>query len=456
MKFEILSIGQFKDCHKGETATVVGRGPTEYDYKDLENAPGPVFFINDAVQFDQYVSGDSYLFAVDKPMAKLLEYDLHSLPILPYTMENSIRPVRSEFNSKIVFYEYKRTPNEQLLNLNRDELAALGEMYSGVPTVLTAIHFIWFCGCTEIVFVGCDGVNDADGLKRLGDREHGYDARMKNLSATKPGWLYAKIRAAQDITCRRFGIRTRYLGRPSIPHPNPFYRELPQIPPIAHFIWLGSELPEFTRSNIARFEKLHPDWDIKLWQEIPAEVPTQIKELILKLPLLCTRSDVLRIWLLHEYGGIYVDADVYPVRSFSELRHFTHFFCTENGGTTATNCVVGTSPKSELTRQLMDALFEACRRPEPPTARTAFGPRLYSGLMRKFGSSVNALPHHYFCSIQNHDRAFALTQRPFTKIHDFLVSSETEWEDNTWPYGIHTYGIPGDQIEAPVERSSWA
>lgn len=449
-----LPLAGLRNRHAGETAVVVGRGPTNFDYRKLSEFAGPVFFLNDAVQLDRHAVGAAYLVAVDNEMVRLLYRPLKAVPVLPRSLAGSLASVPVDLS--VVYYECDRTPRERLLLQSREQLAALGELYNGSVTIMTALHLVWYCGCVGVVFIGCDGLNEPNGLRRLGAATNGYDSRLANLSHTAPGWKYQQIREAQDQICRQLNLAVRYVGTPAVPHPNPFHQPTPVIPALAHYIWLGGAIPEFMRSNIERFKLLHPEWEVRVWQGLPESLPAELRDFTLRLHQLCMRSDVLRIWLLHEFGGFYLDGDVFPVRPFDELRHYGHFFTLEKQGTSGTNCVMGATPGDGFTEKLMNRVAASRSRPTPPTARTAFGPRLYTALMHGYPGLVNPLPEHYFCLFQDHAVAFPLVQQPFPEIHRALVEREAEFTDGVWPFGIHTYGIPTEQLDSAAIASSWA
>jgi hypothetical protein len=72
-----------------------------------------------------------------------------------------------------------------------------------------------------------------------------------------------------------------------------------------HFIWLGSPLPE---ADKARIEKWSTFGDVNLVTEIPAH----LKDLADKAESVHAKSDLLRYWLVYEYGGTYLDTDCLP------------------------------------------------------------------------------------------------------------------------------------------------
>lgn len=130
------------------------------------------------------------------------------------------------------------------------------------------------------------------------------------------------------------------------------------IPPVAHFIWLGSRLPwvfvmavraarvsggfaqvilhhvdeldAASRARAARagvdgcFERLEP---AALFASL-GELGPGLGDLYARLTPPAARANVLRVALLARQGGVYLDTDVVTVRSFEPLLH-AGFFCGE-------------------------------------------------------------------------------------------------------------------------------
>ena len=85
-------------------------------------------------------------------------------------------------------------------------------------------------------------------------------------------------------------------------------------------LWLDGEekAPEIVRLNLARWRALNPDYKLIVLDE--AEALKEIGAFPMDLRTLSKQafSDVLRIKLLAKYGGIWIDATVFPVRPLSE------------------------------------------------------------------------------------------------------------------------------------------
>src|SRR6185437_602159 len=83
------------------------------------------------------------------------------------------------------------------------------------------------------------------------------------------------------------------------------------IPKIVHQIWIGPKpLPEETKEYQKSFHKYLPGWEYKLWTEKEIEQLELInKDLYLKTINPGEKSDIGRLELLYQFGGVYLDAD---------------------------------------------------------------------------------------------------------------------------------------------------
>ena len=52
---------------------MVGRGPTNFDYRELADIADPIFFINDAVCLEKYARSETFFFAHDVEMRVWLD-----------------------------------------------------------------------------------------------------------------------------------------------------------------------------------------------------------------------------------------------------------------------------------------------------------------------------------------------------------------------------------------------
>ena len=122
------------------------------------------------------------------------------------------------------------------------------------------------------------------------------------------------------------------------------------VPKILHVFWTGSRLPYLRYMAVKSFMTLNPEWKVMLWySKYPYSVVTwRTSELnypvnwedytpeLMELPITkmevdfkdfgmsndiseVHKSDFLRYYFLHKYGGVYSDMDILYFRSINNL-----------------------------------------------------------------------------------------------------------------------------------------
>lgn len=90
------------------------------------------------------------------------------------------------------------------------------------------------------------------------------------------------------------------------------------IPRILHFIWLGTNLPDWVQSNIDTFRKHAPDFAIRIWRDADLEW-LRNRRIFLDAPTLQGKANIARYEILLRNGGYYIDADFECVRSLDPI-----------------------------------------------------------------------------------------------------------------------------------------
>lgn len=113
------------------------------------------------------------------------------------------------------------------------------------------------------------------------------------------------------------------------------------IPKIIHYCWFGrGEMPQMALDCIASWRKHMPDWEYMLWNEDNFDVGSvpYAKEAY-EARKFAFVSDVVRLHVLREYGGVYLDTDVMVLKSLEPLLDDSAFAGFEG----SKRCPVGTS-----------------------------------------------------------------------------------------------------------------
>lgn len=82
---------------------------------------------------------------------------------------------------------------------------------------------------------------------------------------------------------------------------------------VIHCVWLGGPKTKLAEKCRASWEQFAPDWEIREWNEIPAEAPAFVRKARQERKW-AFASDWLRFWILEREGGVYFDFDVELVK----------------------------------------------------------------------------------------------------------------------------------------------
>jgi hypothetical protein len=87
------------------------------------------------------------------------------------------------------------------------------------------------------------------------------------------------------------------------------------IPRTFHHIWLGPDpLPDDHRPWIETWKEHHPQWEFKLWTEENLPEDPVRPEVLDRLRAPVERADILRLEILYQHGGVYLDTDLECLR----------------------------------------------------------------------------------------------------------------------------------------------
>ncbi|HVW98920.1 MAG TPA: glycosyltransferase, partial [Candidatus Babeliaceae bacterium] len=153
------------------------------------------------------------------------------------------------------------------------------------------------------------------------------------------------------------------------------------VPKVIHFIWIGPKpFPRDSVENVRSWVAKHPDWTFKFWTDRDRPLPhkqmqrARIQDLqFIKLydcykksDNYAEKSDLLRLEILYQEGGIYVDHDQKCFRSFEPLNKAYDFYCgmelpyktSLSSSVLPTNNLLGSRPGHILLKQQMDWLVD--------------------------------------------------------------------------------------------------
>lgn len=126
------------------------------------------------------------------------------------------------------------------------------------------------------------------------------------------------------------------------------------IPKKIHYVWLGrGEKPELANKCIESWKKYLPDYEIIEWNEDNFDINsnTYLKEAY-ENKKYAFASDYIRLAVLYEYGGVYMDTDVEVIKNldcFLDKKAFSGF---ENNNFIPTG-IIAAQPKNKWIEKLL-------------------------------------------------------------------------------------------------------
>ena len=174
------------------------------------------------------------------------------------------------------------------------------------------------------------------------------------------------------------------------------------IPKILHFIWIGDE-SKIPSKCITTWHDMNPDYEVKVWgnnevQSVNWKNYRQLNDMIIKMDW-AGASDVMRYEILHEHGGIYVDADSYCIKPLEDwILDCEAFACWEQEiirNNLISNGFIGGKPGADAWKRCIDEVAtKDCT--EKKLAWMITGPMLVTDVFFKQQANLTVYPSHFF------------------------------------------------------------
>ena len=128
------------------------------------------------------------------------------------------------------------------------------------------------------------------------------------------------------------------------------------IPKIIHYCWFGKNpIPEKVKKCIESWKRLCPDYKIICWNEENFDIEQfEYTKQAYSAKKWAFVSDVVRIKVIYEYGGIYLDTDVELIKNLDDLLVYDSFWAFENEKHIATGLGFGAVAQNKYVKLLLD------------------------------------------------------------------------------------------------------
>ena len=181
---------------------------------------------------------------------------------------------------------------------------------------------------------------------------------------------------------------------------------------IIQCVWLGGPKTKLAEKCRASWERFAPDWEIREWNEVPAEAPTYVQR-ALREKKWAFASDWMRFWVLEREGGVYLDFDVELVRPLEGLPDGEwiagEWICKETA-VGMNPCAIALNRGSSVAVRMLDHYRTA-----DFTIDKTVG-----DLMSEVGVEMSVLPPEVFCP-SDHCGRLHMTERT-AGVHHYALS----------------------------------
>ena len=205
------------------------------------------------------------------------------------------------------------------------------------------------------------------------------------------------------------------------------------IPKRIHYCWFGrGEKPDSVKKCIASWRKFCPDFEIVEWNEENCEylaVPFMAEAYQEKKYAFV--SDVMRLLVLEQYGGVYFDTDVEVVRDITPLLGDEGFIGFENDQYVASGLTVASVAHHPVIQAMIEE-YKTLHFVRPDGSITPVGcPRLNTAVLERFGlirngqeqivSGIHVYPADYFNPLDSATGKLTKTANTYS-IHWYSMS----------------------------------
>lgn len=127
------------------------------------------------------------------------------------------------------------------------------------------------------------------------------------------------------------------------------------IPKTIHYCWFGNQpLPANLKKYVDGWKNKLPDYEIKMWNEHNFDINVSVfSKQAYENKKWAFVSDYVRLFVLHKYGGVYLDTDIEVVKDFSSLLNCQLLVGYEASGNLQAG-VIGAEKGSQYSKMLLE------------------------------------------------------------------------------------------------------
>ena len=219
------------------------------------------------------------------------------------------------------------------------------------------------------------------------------------------------------------------------------------IPKTIHYCWFGGNpLPRLAKKCIKSWKKYCPGYEIVEWNEDNYDLssaPLYVRQAY-EAKKWAFVTDYVRLQVVYEHGGIYLDTDVEVIRSLDAFLSHKAFFGYESGTYIATGLGFGAEKGTPILKEMMDDYAEIPFQLPDGTFDQTTCPVRNTQVFLRYGlkqddsfqniGGIAVYPTEYFCPID-------LTTNHLTKTPN---TAAIHWFSGSW--------VPEEELKAAEAR----
>lgn len=169
------------------------------------------------------------------------------------------------------------------------------------------------------------------------------------------------------------------------------------IPKIFHVFWDGPTQPDYVQASIASWSTIHPGWEVRVWDS--ANLPLLRNQDMYDHPEKFSpksnvwqfRTNLARLELIHDQGGVWVDADLEALRNVEPLIEGCQAFTARESREYVNNGFFGSVPGHAYITELMETARARILRLPNARSNKQCGPHHYTEVLTRH-ADVRVLP----------------------------------------------------------------
>jgi inositol phosphorylceramide mannosyltransferase catalytic subunit len=187
-------------------------------------------------------------------------------------------------------------------------------------------------------------------------------------------------------------------------------KKVGQIPCIIHQTWKNLNIPRDWVLSQKEWRRHHPDWIYVLWTDDDifdyiSQYHPRFIDLFMNFPYGIQKADAIRYFILHDFGGVYSDLDLAPIKNVQEYfeEGMSVYFLFSPNVNVFTNFLMASAPQQPIWKRIWKRLLH----PQLPSwvigkhleVMYTTGPAMVSDIVMNYPKSVGFLPRSVFAPV---------------------------------------------------------